>query len=261
MSSGGYAGRLAPSPTGYLHLGHAQTFLMAQKRARDRQGKLFLRVEDLDAIRCKPEFVSAMLDDLKWAGLKWAGDAVYQSQRDYSAVFETLQKSGAIYPCCCSRKDVLTSALAPHADDPIYPGTCRNRVSDGSQENWRLRVPDGEEICFNDQRLGLQRAIAGRDFGDFIVWRKEGLPAYELAVVVDDAAMGITEVVRGEDLVKSTFRQLLVHWALGIAPPEYYHTPLIFDENGRRLAKRDGSFTLREMRERGLPPPQLVSDS
>lgn len=252
-----YRGRLAPSPTGYLHPGHAQTFLIAQHRARARNGRMLLRVEDLDAARCRPEYVAAMLEDLRWVGLEWDGTPVVQSERDYSLAWNALRESGAIYPCTCSRKDVLAAARAPHEEEPVYPGTCRDRVFSGVPCNWRLRVPDGEEMVFHDNRLGLQRAISGRDFGDFLVWRKDGVPAYELAVVVDDAAMEITEVVRGEDLIRSTFRQLLVHRALGLRPPEYYHTPLILDEAGRRLAKRDGAFTLREMRAANLPPPEL----
>ncbi|MEO7933668.1 MAG: tRNA glutamyl-Q(34) synthetase GluQRS [Chthoniobacterales bacterium] len=255
-----YRGRLAPSPTGYLHLGHARTFLVAQQRAREQKGELLLRVEDLDQTRCKPEYVAAMLEDLRWCGLQWDGAPIYQSRRDYSGAWKALLEAGAIYPCFCSRKDVLTAAGAPHEEEPIYPGTCRHRTLTNIDEpcNWRFRVPDGEEIGFRDGRLGLQTAAAGRDFGDFLVWRKDGVPAYELAVVVDDAAMQITEVVRGEDLVRSTFRQLLVYRALGLTPPDFYHTPLVLDTNGSRLAKRSGAFTLRQMREPGLPPPQLA---
>lgn len=258
MKSRRYRGRLAPSPTGFLHLGHAQTFLAAQKRAHENSGELLLRVEDLDRTRCKTEYIDAMLEDLRWAGLDWDGTPVFQSQRDYSAALDQLRADGTIYPCTCSRKDVLASANAPHEEEPIYPGTCREKIFSGVPCNWRFRVPDGEELRFHDNRLGEQSAVAGRDFGDFLVWRKDGVPAYELAVVVDDAAMQITEVVRGEDLVRSTFRQLLIYRALGFTPPEFYHTPLIFDETGRRLAKRDGALTLRAMRAAGLPPPQLA---
>ena len=253
-----YRGRLAPSPTGFLHLGHAHTFLASQKRARDNNGELLLRFEDLDRTRCKPEYVAAMLEDLRWAGLDWDGTPVFQSQRDYSATLEKLRVAGAIYPCTCSRKDVLASANAPHEEEPIYPGTCRDKIFNGVTSNWRFRVPDGEELHFHDRRLGSQCAVAGRDFGDFIIWRKDGVPAYELAVVADDAAMEISEVVRGEDLVRSTFRQLLIYRALGLQPPDFYHTPLIFDETGKRLAKRNGALTLRSMRAADLPPPRLA---
>ncbi len=258
-----YRGRLAPSPTGYLHLGHAKTFLSAQERAREHGGELLLRVEDLDQTRCKPEYVTAMLEDLKWCGLEWDGKPIYQSRRDYSGAWKHLLETGTIYPCFCSRRDVLTAAGAPHEEEPIYPGTCRNRIVTNIHEpcNWRLRVPDGEEIHFYDGRRGRQTAVAGRDFGDFLVWRKDGVPAYELAVVVDDAALRITEVVRGEDLVRSTFRQLLVYRALNLTPPHFYHTPIVLDSTGSRLAKRTGAFTLRQMRSAGLPPPRLTANS
>ena len=254
-----YRGRLAPSPTGYLHRGHAATFLRAAERAREAGGKLLLRVDDLDRTRCKPEFVEAMLEDLRWCGLPWDEEPFYQSRRDYSTARKQLLEGGFIYPCSCSRKDVLTAIGAPHESDeePVYPGTCRTKAAATEASNWRFRVPDGEEISLYDERLGWQRAVAGSDFGDFLVWRKDSLPAYELAVVVDDAAMGITEVVRGEDLVKSTFRQLLIYRALGLRPPAFFHTPLVLDEAGERLAKRSGSQTLREMRAAGLPPPVL----
>jgi glutamyl-tRNA synthetase len=235
---------------------------MAQKRAQERNGTLLLRVEDLDRTRCKPEYTAAMLEDLRWCGLRWDGEAIFQSRRSYAAARDLLLERGFIYPCVCSRKDVLTAARAPHEGDeePVYPGTCRGRRWEGEACNWRFRVPDGEEISFEDERLGWHRATAGRDFGDFLVWRKDGLPAYELAVVVDDVAMEVSEVVRGEDLVRSTFRQLLVYRALGLQPPRFFHAPLVRDDSGRRLAKRDGAFTLREMRLAGLPPPRLEAD-
>lgn len=260
MNPNSYRGRLAPSPTGYLHLGHAQTFLLAQKRAQETGGKLLMRVEDLDRMRCKPEYVAAMLEDLQWCGLQWDEEPVYQSQRGYFRAWKRLLDAGLIYPCSCSRKDVLAAAGAPHEsdDEQLYPGTCRNRSLVHETSNWRFRVPDEEKVRFHDERLGWQNAVAGHDFGDFLVWRKDGLPAYELAVVVDDAEMAITEVVRGEDLVKSTFRQLLVYRALGWTPPTFYHTPLVVDESGNRLAKRNGAFTLRERRAAGLPPPGLA---
>ncbi len=254
-----YRGRLAPSPTGYLHAGHALTFLRAAQRARSANGTLLLRIDDLDRARCKPEYVAAALEDLHWCGLEWEGDPVYQSAQDYSEAWSRLQEAGAIYPCVCSRKEVLTAIGAPHGgeEEAIYPGTCRGRTGGTAASNWRFRVPDGEKLTFFDQRIGWQRAVAGRDFGDFLVWRKDGLPAYELAVVVDDAAMEISEVVRGEDLVRSTFRQLLVYRALGLTTPAFFHAPLVRDESGARMAKRSGGFTLREMRAAGLPPPRL----
>src|SRR5256885_890036 len=260
--AGAYRGRLAPSPTGYLHLGHARTFWRAQERAQSAQGTLVLRDEDLDRARCRPEFVDAMFDDLRWFGFQWqegpdlggpfAPYAQSERMEVYRAAFERLKSSGAIYPCTCSRQDVLRSAGAPHAgeDEPIYPGTCRPGSGTSSARvigptpgaparvNWRFRVPDGEPIEFVDGHFGPERFVAGTDFGDFVIWRHDGIPAYQLAVVVDDAAMRITEVVRGEDLVKSPARQLLVYHALGMAAPRFYHCPLLCDESGRRLAKR-----------------------
>ncbi|HEY5895109.1 MAG TPA: glutamate--tRNA ligase family protein [Chthoniobacterales bacterium] len=245
----GYRGRLAPSPTGYLHAGHMATFRLAYERARENAGTLVLRVEDLDRERCKPAFVEAMLLDLKAAKLDWDEGPFFQSQRDFLPEWRMLRDGGWIYPCTCSRKDVHRAVAAPHAgeEEPLYPGTCRtpagtvpkNELPGGV--NWRFRVPPGETLEFVDGRLGRQTAIAGVDFGDFLVWRKDGVPSYQLAVVADDIAMGITEVVRGEDLLESTFRQLLLYRALGRPVPDFFHCPLVLDENGRRLAKRDGA--------------------
>ena len=279
-----YRGRLAPSPTGLLHLGHARTFWIAARRAAERHGQLILRNEDLDAQRCRPEFVQAIFEDLRWLGIAWVegpdcGGPVgpyTQSQRreHYLEGWKRLRDSGLIYPCTCSRRDVAQAAGAPNGldDEPVYPGTCRpaNVVPGaaglrlrGTAEtgvatwveprgvNWRFQVPEGEEIRFTDLRLEEQRMVAGRDFGDFIVWRRDDVPAYQLAVVVDDAAMGITEVVRGADLLKSTSRQLLLYRALGLDAPEYYHCELVRDESGVRLAKRHDSLSIRKLREMG----------
>ena len=213
-----YRGRLAPSPTGYLHLGHAMTFWRAQERCRERNGRMILRIEDLDPDRCRTEFRDATMEDLRWFGLRWDEGPYWQSERIalYREAFEKLRASGHIYACTCSRRDVMNAAGAPHGEDePIYPGTCRDKNIDGANANWRFRVPDGEVMQFVDGNFGTQTAIAGKDFGDFLVWRKDDVPAYQLAVVVDDAAMEITEVVRGADLLVSTFRQLLVYRALG----------------------------------------------
>lgn len=265
----GYRGRLAPTPTGYLHLGHARTFLAAQRRAAESGGELILRVEDLDQARCKQEFVDAMLEDLAWAGLRWVGEPVFQSRRGevYRAAWRRLRAGGFVYACECSRKDVAASIAAPHDDgsEPLYPGTCRDKrlsfddESEALARNWRFRVPDGERIAFEDGRLGPTGFVAGRDFGDFLVWRKDGIPAYELAVVADDAAMGVTEVVRGEDLLLSTARQILLYRALGYAPPAFYHCPLVRDAQGRRLAKRDKALALRELRASGVAPEELAT--
>ena len=266
-----YRGRLAPSPTGHLHRGHAQTFWVAQERARAADGTLILRNDDLDRDRVRPEFVTAMYEDMHWLGLQWdegpdvgGPHAPYtQSERlaHYREAFEKLKAAGLVFPCTCSRKDVLSAAGAPHGGDeePVYPGTCRSLPPQTNIAiNWRFRVPQGEVLEFVDNSLGPQRAVAGVDFGDFLVWRKDDMPSYQLACVVDDALMGITEVVRGADLVGSTFRQILAFRALGLTPPSFYHCPLVLDASGRRLAKRDASTTIRGLRAAGLTPESCI---
>ncbi len=268
-SLSGYRGRIAPSPTGYLHLGHARTFLIAQQRAA--AGALVLRVDDLDAQRCRPEFDEGMLQDLHWLGIHWSDNdassvtgfdasssGLYrQSERRplYAAALKHLQEQGFVYPCSCSRRDLQAIARAPHAEDddePLYPGTCRGRTSiAGVQTAWRFRVPDGEAIPFVDGNLGPQSFVAGQDFGDFLVARRDGLPSYQLACVVDDAAMRITEVVRGRDLLRSTARQILLQRALGLPTPAYFHCELAVDEAGARLAKRHDALSIRALREAG----------
>jgi len=267
-----YRSRLAPSPTGYLHLGHARTFWTAQQRARDHGGTLILRNDDLDRDRCKPEFVRAMFEDLRWFGFEWSEGpdcggpfAPYnQSERmtHYRETLAQLIAGGCVYPCTCSRKDIQAAVTAPHAadDEAIYPGTCRgNRISEivNRKSSWRFRIPDGETIAFTDGNLGPQSFVAGRDFGDFIVWRHDDVPAYQLACVADDAAMHITEVVRGADLLVSTARQLLLYRALDLPAPAFFHCPLVNDENGVRLAKRHDALSLRQLREEGQCPAQI----
>jgi len=187
----------------------------------------------------------------------------------YTALFDRLRTGGFLYPCVCSRQDVLRALTAPHAgeDEPIYPGTCRPPASaersfssvPRAGMNWRFRLPEGERIAFDDLHLGPQAQVAGRDFGDFIVWRKDDFPAYQLAVVADDAAMGITEVVRGADLITSTFRQLAIYQALGLVPPAFHHCDLVTDERGVRLAKRDDARSLRTLREQGVLPEAIIA--
>ena len=270
-----YRGRLAPSPTGYLHLGHARTFWIAFQRARTAGGKLVFRNEDLDYARCKPEFVAAMYEDLRWLGVEWDEGpdvcgpfAPYsQSQRRsiYLDSWRRLRDAGVIFPCSCSRKDLERALQAPHEDDdePHYPGTCRSRIAEARSFSspagisWRFRGPDGEKIGFDDLYCGRQAFIAGKDFSDFLVWRRDDIPAYQLAVVADDEAMEITEVVRGADLLKSTARQLLLIRALGYREPKYFHCPLLRDENNRRLAKRHDSLSLRMLRSQGVDPAEL----
>jgi glutamyl/glutaminyl-tRNA synthetase len=280
LSTAGYRGRLAPSPTGHLHLGHARTFWIAAERARKAQGALILRNDDLDAVRFRLDYVQAMLDDLRWLGLNWSEGpdiggpfAPYnQSERraHYRAALERLHAAGMIFPCTRSRRDVLEAIGAPHEgpadDEPVYPRDFRPPqdaplppLEERITTNWRFRVPDDHDIAFNDLHFGEQRAIAGRDFGDFLVWRKDDVPSYQLACAVDDAQMRITEVVRGADLIKSTFRQILILRALGFADPHYYHCPLMTDDHGVRLAKRHDALSLRTLRERGTSPDALIA--
>jgi glutamyl-tRNA synthetase len=297
-----YRGRLAPSPTGYLHVGHARTFWTAWQRARDAGGALVMRLEDLDPDRSKSAFAEAAYEDLRWLGIRWQEGpdkggpfAPYvQSRRRsiYLAAWRRLLRLGYLYPCRCSRKDLENALGAPHErvsalthaslaggkldledDEPIYPGTCRrllgktpqlsgptaNELDTPDGFNWRFSVPDGEAVEFVDRNLGPQRYVAGMDFGDFVVWRRDGVPSYQLACVADDAAMGITEVVRGADLLKSTARQMLLNRALGYRDPEWFHCRLVVDHNGRRLAKRHDSLSLRALRQRGLTPMKILS--
>lgn len=273
-----YRGRLAPSPTGLLHLGHARTFWFAAERARLAGGTLLLRNDDLDAIRFRLDFVDAMIADLHWLGFAWEEPMIAQSQRRprYRAALERLHAARLIYPCTRSRRDVLEAIAAPHEagppgpggadDEPIYPPQFRPPadaplppLGETVSVNWRLRVPDGETLSFCDGKYGEQRAVAGRDFGDFLVWRKDDLPSYQLACVVDDAELGVTEVVRGADLIKSTFRQLLLFRALGWTAPDFFHCPLLHDDRGERLAKRHDSLSLRTLRERGVTPAGILA--
>jgi glutamyl/glutaminyl-tRNA synthetase len=286
-----YRGRLAPSPTGYLHIGHARTFHRAWQRARDAGGILVMRMEDLDPDRSRPQYAAAALEDLRWLGIDWdEGPDVggpfgpyAQSARHefYLAAWNKLYQGGYIYPCRCSRKDLAAAVSAPHEgagqvqdpdDEPVYPGTCRpsrtgegileisSELADGpSQRNWRFRVPDGQTIEFDDFNLGPQKFIAGIDFGDFLVWRRDNSPSYQLACVADDFAMHITEVVRGADLLKSTARQILLNRALGYGDPAWFHCELLLDNRGVRLAKRTDALSIRELRRKGITPAAILS--
>jgi glutamyl-tRNA synthetase len=216
-----------------------------------------------------------MIDDLRWLGIRWhegpdSGGpcAPYrQSERrtEYVRTWRQLRERGLVYPCRCSRKDLVEAAQAPHEspenDEPLYSGRCRGNTStadDPAGTTWRFRVPDGSAIAFEDESAGTQSYIAGRDFGDFVVWRRDDVAAYQLAVVADDVAMKISEVVRGRDLLKSTARQLLIYQALGAAPPAFFHCPLITDEHGERLAKRHDALSLRALRAAGLSPDDVI---
>ncbi|MGF1657787.1 MAG: glutamate--tRNA ligase family protein [Verrucomicrobiales bacterium] len=266
-------GRLAPTPTGSLHLGHAATFLFAAQLAKGCGGTLVFRLEDLDPQRCRPEFARAALEDLAWLGLTWdAGPDIggphspyQQSERrsHYQQAWQRLWRTGHIYPSTASRKEWQALAQAPHAEEPLFPVELRQatpdfdlNISPGST-HWRFRVPDGEVVAFVDQLYGPQAFVAGQDFGDFLIWSHDDIPAYELAVVVDDHAMGITQVVRGRDLLLSTARQQLLAKALGATLPQTCHAPLLMDDNGQRLAKRHHSLSLAAMRESGLTPSEV----
>ncbi len=265
-----YIGRLAPSPTGLLHLGHAATFWQAFQRARDLNGTPLLRNEDLDPQRSRPEYVQAMLEDLAWLGIIWQPPMLSQSERIhlYRDALDQLRITGHIYPCHCSRKDLAAMIHAPREDtddQPVYPGTCRPALNLQHQEvhfhpgiNYRFRVPDGATIRFEDKNLGPQSFTAGKDFGDFLIWRKDNLPSYQLACVVDDADTNITEVVRGRDLLKSTARQILLQHALMLPTPDYFHTQLLTDEHGSRLAKRHDALAIRTLRQQGLSPEEVL---
>jgi len=269
-------GRFAPSPTGPLHLGNARTALLSWLSARAAGGEYLLRVEDLDAPRVRPGAEAAILAGLRWLGLDWdEGPDVggpsgphRQSERlpRFAEALERLRASGLAYPCFCSRAEVAAAAGAPQGpgdDGPRYPGTCRDLsprrspARGGRAPAYRFRVPPGA-VEFTDGVHGPQRREVEAEVGDFVVARADGVPAYQLAVVVDDAAMGVTEVVRGDDLLASTARQLLLYRALGKEPPRFAHLPLVVGEDGARLAKRQGALSLGELRERGADPRAVV---
>jgi glutamyl-tRNA synthetase len=260
-------GRLAPSPTGVLHLGNARSFLLAWLSVRSRGGRLLLRIEDIDGPRVKAGAEAQTLADLQWLGLDWDGPVVRQSERLglYAAAATTLVECDLAYPCVCSRKEVEEAASAPHEADlegPVYPGTCRGkfavlaaaRVASGREAALRYRV-DVAAVPFVDLVRGAQ---SGAIRGDFVIVKRDGGPAYQLAVVVDDAAQGVTEVLRGDDLLTSTPRQLLLYRALGLTAPSFAHVPLVVGADGLRLAKRHGDTSLRHFRAQGVRPEQVV---
>lgn len=265
-------GRLAPSPSGRMHLGNVFAALVAWLSARSAGGRLVLRVEDLDERTRSGPWTELMLDDLRWLGLYWDGDVVYQHDRLelYQAAIDTLEACGLIYPCFCTRAE-LHAASAPHASDgtPIYPGTCRNlataEIAERSRKRppaLRLKVPLATDpagtIAFTDRVFGSCREMLARDCGDFLVRRSDGVFAYQLAVVVDDAAMDVTEVVRGRDLLGSCARQMYLQDLLGYPHPAYAHVPLLVAPDGRRLAKRDRDLDMGELRVRFDTPEQLL---
>lgn len=273
MAETAVRGRFAPSPSGRMHLGNAWSALLAWLAVRSRGGIMVLRLEDLDPDRCKRPLCDGVEEDLRWLGLDWdeggsaGGDGYYQSHRGayYQAALERLEQMDLIYPCFCTRGQ-LHAPNAPHRSDGevIYPGTCRNLTAEERAERaktrrpaLRIRVPD-EEISFTDLLQGAFRENLARDCGDFILRRSDGVFAYQLAVVVDDALMGVNQVVRGSDLLTSTPRQIYLQQLLGYPTPEYCHVPLLCAPDGRRLSKRESDLTLAALRASGVRPEEIV---
>ena len=276
--------RLAPSPTGALHLGNARTFVVNWLLARQQGWRIILRIEDLDGPRIKPGADRQAVEDLHWLGLDWDAGPLYQSPRIgcYADAIERLLSRGDAYPCVCSRREVEMAASAPHAEDgaTVYPGTCRGRFATpaaardaaGREPAIRFTASPGP-VAFRDEFSGPHAVDVAARLGDFVVAKSAGLapqadagssrwtPAYQLAVVVDDADMDVTDVVRGDDLLDSTPRQILLYHALGLAEkmPRYYHLPLVVGSDGRRLAKRHGDTRLSFYRERGVPPGRVLA--
>src|ERR1700722_5047011 len=263
--------RLAPSPTGALHLGNARTFLMNWILARQFGWHILLRIEDLDGPRIKPAADRLLIEDLKYLGIDWDEGPTYQSSRmsEYRAAIESLMARGIAYPCVCSRKEVDSAASAPHGEDgaTIYPGTCRGKFASardaeeqsGRKPAIRFAAID-RDVEFDDRFAGRQSINVARRLGDFVIAKSDGTPAYQLAVVVDDLAGGVTEVVRGTDLLESTHRQILLYDALGAGSriPRYTHLPLVVGTDGRRLAKRHGDTRITTYREMGISRPRML---
>ncbi len=250
-------GRFAPSPSGRMHLGNVFSAMLAWLSVRSQGGEMVLRIEDLDPDRCRPEYAEILKEDLLWLGLDWDREQLPQSLRTerYAEAFRLLQEQGLVYPCYCTRGE-LHAASAPHASDGrlLYAGTCRHltqaqRAEKTKAPAWRLAVPDAV-YSFTDGLQGHWEENLARDCGDFIIRRADGVYAYQLAVVTDDGEGGITEVVRGMDLLDSTPRQLYLYELLGLTPPRFYHVPLLTAADGRRLSKRDQDLDLGALRQR-----------
>ncbi|MCH2101133.1 MAG: tRNA glutamyl-Q(34) synthetase GluQRS [Planctomycetes bacterium] len=264
-------GRLAPSPTGALHLGNVRSFALTWLAARAQQGWIELRIEDLDGPRVQPGAVDQVIDDLQWLRFDWDVGPRFQAGRidDFRTALQQLITQGSVYPCVCSRRDVEAAASAPHAGDegPVYPGTCRGRfaslekarqASVDGRVAWRFAVPSGRTVRWHDHIAGPQSYEAAQQLGDFVVWKKDDTPAYQLAVTVDDGLMQINQVIRGDDLLPSAARQILLHEAFGQPIPEWWHLPLVLDVDGQRMAKRRGEDTLQSLRVDGLRASQVL---
>jgi glutamyl-Q tRNA(Asp) synthetase len=262
--------RFAPSPTGHLHLGHAFSALIAWRRARAAGGRFLLRLEDIDPTRCRPEFATAILEDLAWLGLDWDGEVRVQSGHlaEYRAVLDALATRGLLYPCFCTRADIQQSAAAPHTPDgaPLYPGTCRSLPADeraariAAGERYALRLDMARAVSAVSQALTCGEEGEGtiichpEQFGDAVLARKDAPASYHLCVTHDDALQGVTLITRGADLKPATHLHRLLQALMGWPVPDYAHHPLLTDASGRRLAKRDRAMTLRELRAQGHSP-------
>ena len=258
-------GRLAPSPTGAQHVGNARTFLITWLAARSQGAQLTLRIEDIDSPRIKAGAAEQIVTDLRWLGIDWDDGPIFQTTRLalYEDALRRLREQELVYPCTCSRTDVALAASAPHLEHegPAYPGTCAGRLADAAATldrpyAWRFRV--GTAPGFHDLARGPTQVDLRAVGGDFVVWKTSRTPAYQLAVVVDDARMGVTEVIRGDDLLSSTPRQLLLYHALGWLPPRFAHVPLVVGPDGRRLAKRHGDTRLASLRAAGVKAETLI---
>jgi len=268
--------RFAPSPTGRLHKGHAYSALLAYHRAREEGGRFLLRIEDIDTVRCRNEFVDGIFEDLKWLGLTWEEPVRRQSEHfsDYQTALDRLKAMGLVYPCFCTRKDIQreidASESAPHGPDgPIYPGICHGRadatdlLAEGKPHAWRLGLKAalehiGEPLSWHDEVKGEVKATPA-ELGDVVLARKDTPTSYHLSVVVDDALQGITHIIRGEDLFHATHIHVVLQKLLGYPTPVYHHHGLLLDEHGERFAKRNKSVTLESLREQGTDPAELAT--
>ncbi|UVI32606.1 tRNA glutamyl-Q(34) synthetase GluQRS [Paenibacillus spongiae] len=276
MSQPPVRGRFAPTPSGLMHIGNMRTALLAWLQVRSAGGQFVLRMEDIDKPRCRPELAEQALADLRWLGLDWDEGpdiggpfaSYVQSEREsfYHEALEKLKEEGRLYPCFCSRAELLMVASAPHglsSEGPVYPGTCRMLTEEQREERRKDKTPSlriaapSHDICFDDLAAGPQR-FPSSSGGDFVVRRADGIISYQLAVSVDDAAMGITDVLRGYDLLDSTPRQLLLYETLGLTAPRFAHVPLLLGEDGKRLAKRHGGMAIAAMRANGIRAEYIV---